>query len=159
MYMTWIRSCNKTIWTLPRNLFHCINLLFCVLRDSDIYHSKDLVKNFQEMLENIFIPLFEATVNPQSHPDLHKFLTQVMNAFIIMHLLCSFSICLVISSSNKWFQLSVSIWSWTLIQGLHWRPNIRQLDQMWKQWTLLSNYVTVPILHTNKKPQCLIYHA
>ena len=35
------------------------------------------MKNFQEMLENIFIPLFEATVNPQSHPDLHKFLTQV----------------------------------------------------------------------------------
>ena len=30
------------------------------------------------MLENIFIPLFEVTVNPQSHPDLHKFLTQVM---------------------------------------------------------------------------------
>lgn len=50
----------------------------CVLLDSDIYHSKDLVKNFQEMLENIFIPLFEATVNPQSHPDLHRFLTQVI---------------------------------------------------------------------------------
>ena len=60
------------------NLFHALTCLGCVFLNSDIYHSKDLVKNFQEMLENIFIPLFEATVNPQSHPDLHKFLTQVM---------------------------------------------------------------------------------
>ena len=63
-----------------------------MLLDSDIYHSKDLVKNFQEMLENIFIPLFEATVNPQSHPDLHKFLTQVMDfpkVFIIIFCIVS----------------------------------------------------------------------
>ena len=44
---------------------------------SDVYRSKNLVKNFQEMLENIFAPLFEATVNPQSHPELHKFLSLV----------------------------------------------------------------------------------
>ena len=66
------------------NFFTALTCFFCVLLDSDIYHSKDLVKNFQEMLENIFIPLFEATVNPQSHPDLHKFLTQVMKVFIIL---------------------------------------------------------------------------
>ena len=67
-------------WTLEPQIitFLLTNLHFFVLLDSDIYHSKDLVKNFQEMLENIFIPLFEATVNPQSHPDLHKFLTQVI---------------------------------------------------------------------------------
>jgi len=44
------------------------------------------------MLENIFIPLFEATVNPQSHPDLHKFLTQVMyfpKVFIIIFCIVS----------------------------------------------------------------------
>ena len=45
---------------------------------SDIYRTKNIVKNFQEMLENIFLPLFEVTVNPQSHPELHKFLTQVL---------------------------------------------------------------------------------
>lgn len=30
-----------------------------------------------QMLENIFLPLFEATVNPASHPQLHCFLSQV----------------------------------------------------------------------------------
>ena len=44
---------------------------------SDVYRSKGLVKNFEEVLENLFIPLFEATVNPQSHPEIHKFLTVV----------------------------------------------------------------------------------
>jgi hypothetical protein len=29
------------------------------------------------MLENIFLPLFEATVDPASHPQLHCFLSQV----------------------------------------------------------------------------------
>jgi hypothetical protein len=29
------------------------------------------------MLENIFLPLFEVTVNPASHPQLHCFLSQV----------------------------------------------------------------------------------
>ena len=56
--------------------FDCI--LFCLFHFSDIYRSKSIVNNFQEMLENIFHPLFEATVNPQAHPDLHKFLTQVL---------------------------------------------------------------------------------
>ena len=56
--------------------FDCI--LFCLFHFSDIYRSKNIVNNFQEMLENIFHPLFEATVNPQAHPDLHKFLTQVL---------------------------------------------------------------------------------
>jgi hypothetical protein len=30
-----------------------------------------------QMLENIFLPLFEATVDPASHPQLHCFLSQV----------------------------------------------------------------------------------
>ena len=44
---------------------------------SDIYRSKNLVKNFQEILENVFLPIMEVSVNPASHPELHKFLTQV----------------------------------------------------------------------------------
>lgn len=44
---------------------------------SDIYKSAKIVKNFQEILENIFMPLFEVTRNPQSHPELHKFLMYV----------------------------------------------------------------------------------
>lgn len=44
---------------------------------SDVYHTKKHLCNFQEMLENIFMPLFEVTVNPGSHPELHLFLQHV----------------------------------------------------------------------------------
>ncbi|XP_033823902.2 AMP deaminase 3b isoform X2 [Periophthalmus magnuspinnatus] len=43
----------------------------------DIFRSKKLVPNFAKMLENIFMPLFEATVNPQKHKNLHIFLKYV----------------------------------------------------------------------------------
>lgn len=36
-----------------------------------------IVTSFQNILDNVFIPLFEATVNPNSHPQLHLFLMQV----------------------------------------------------------------------------------
>ncbi|KAA8591152.1 hypothetical protein FQN60_002095 [Etheostoma spectabile] len=44
----------------------------------DVYHTKKQLCNFQEMLENIFMPLFEVTVNPGSHPELHLFLQHVV---------------------------------------------------------------------------------
>ncbi|KAM4700783.1 AMP deaminase 2 isoform 2-T3 [Discoglossus pictus] len=43
----------------------------------DVFHSKKQVPHFQQMLENIFLPLFEVTVNPASHPELHLFLEHV----------------------------------------------------------------------------------
>uniref|UniRef100_A0A8C6VJL8 AMP deaminase n=1 Tax=Naja naja TaxID=35670 RepID=A0A8C6VJL8_NAJNA len=43
----------------------------------DVYKTKKQLANFQEMLENIFLPLFEATINPASHPELHLFLEHV----------------------------------------------------------------------------------
>lgn len=36
-----------------------------------------IVTSFQNILDNIFIPLFEVTVDPDSHPQLHVFLKQV----------------------------------------------------------------------------------
>lgn len=33
--------------------------------------------SFGKMLENIFLPLFEATINPQDHQELHLFLKYV----------------------------------------------------------------------------------
>ncbi|XP_010743114.1 AMP deaminase 3 isoform X2 [Larimichthys crocea] len=48
-----------------------------VPRIYDIFKSKKLVSNFAKMLENIFLPLFEATVNPQKHKELHVFLKYV----------------------------------------------------------------------------------
>uniref|UniRef100_A0A8C5EMN7 AMP deaminase n=1 Tax=Gouania willdenowi TaxID=441366 RepID=A0A8C5EMN7_GOUWI len=44
----------------------------------DVYHTKKQLANFQEMLENIFIPLFEVTIDPRSHPELHLFLDHVV---------------------------------------------------------------------------------
>ena len=44
---------------------------------SDVYHTKKQLANFQEMLENIFMPLFEVTIDPRSHPELHLFLEHV----------------------------------------------------------------------------------
>ncbi|XP_041839552.1 AMP deaminase 3 isoform X2 [Melanotaenia boesemani] len=43
----------------------------------DIFKSKKLVPNFAKMLENIFLPLFNATVNPEQHKELHVFLKYV----------------------------------------------------------------------------------
>jgi AMP deaminase len=36
------------------------------------------LKNFEQMLSNIFAPLFETTIDPSSHPFLHKFLQHVV---------------------------------------------------------------------------------
>lgn len=44
---------------------------------SDIFRSKKIVPNFAKMLENIFLPLFQATVNPQKHKETHVFLKHV----------------------------------------------------------------------------------
>ena len=35
------------------------------------------IESFEQMLENIFVPLFEVSADPASHPKLHLFLQQV----------------------------------------------------------------------------------
>lgn len=57
---------------------------FC-LSFSDIFKSKKLVPNFAKMLENIFLPLFEATVNPQNHKELHVFLKYVSCSVLLLY--------------------------------------------------------------------------
>ena len=32
------------------------------------------VENFEEMMRNIFLPLFQATNSPEEYPNIHKFL-------------------------------------------------------------------------------------
>lgn len=44
---------------------------------SDIYKSNGFIVNFQQLLDNLFLPLFEVTNNPKSHPELHMFLQHV----------------------------------------------------------------------------------
>ena len=43
----------------------------------NIYKSMGTVTSFQNILDNVFIPLFEVSVDPKSHPQLHIFLMQV----------------------------------------------------------------------------------
>ncbi|XP_059806100.1 AMP deaminase 2-like isoform X2 [Hypanus sabinus] len=44
----------------------------------DVFRTKKQLNNFQDMLENIFLPIFEATINPRNHPELHLFLQHVV---------------------------------------------------------------------------------
>uniref|UniRef100_A0A8C5CT27 AMP deaminase n=1 Tax=Gadus morhua TaxID=8049 RepID=A0A8C5CT27_GADMO len=55
-----------------------VRWLVQVPRLFDVYHTKKQLSSFQEMLENIFMPLFEVTVHPGSHPELHLFLQHVV---------------------------------------------------------------------------------
>lgn len=44
---------------------------------SDIFRGRDFVPHFGKMLENIFLPVFQATIDPQSNPELSIFLKHV----------------------------------------------------------------------------------
>ena len=43
----------------------------------NVYKAQGLLDSFEQMIENIFLPLFEVTADPTSHPQLHIFLQQV----------------------------------------------------------------------------------
>jgi len=41
-----------------------------------VYKEQGIIENFEQMLDNIFVPLFEVTKDPASHLQLHLFLKQ-----------------------------------------------------------------------------------
>uniref|UniRef100_A0A914HTW4 AMP deaminase 2 n=1 Tax=Globodera rostochiensis TaxID=31243 RepID=A0A914HTW4_GLORO len=43
----------------------------------DIYHANKILPNFDVFLDNVFTPLFEVTNDPESHPELHRFLLHI----------------------------------------------------------------------------------
>ncbi|XP_062095104.1 AMP deaminase [Humulus lupulus] len=49
----------------------------------NIYKDMGIVTSFQNILDNIFLPLFEVTVDPESHPQLHVFLKQVVGLDLV----------------------------------------------------------------------------
>ncbi|XP_057494383.1 probable AMP deaminase isoform X1 [Actinidia eriantha] len=49
----------------------------------NVYKGMGTVTSFQNILDNVFIPLFEVTVDPNSHPQLHVFLMQVVGFDIV----------------------------------------------------------------------------
>ena len=66
-------------WVLNHGLFSK-NIVWMIQlpRLFNIYKAQGTMKNFQQMLDNIFIPLFEVTIDPSSHPELHHFLKTVV---------------------------------------------------------------------------------
>lgn len=66
-------------WVVDNQLFsHNVRWLIQVPRLYDIYRKSGLVENFQDIVRNLFEPLFEVTKDPSSHPKLHAFLQRVV---------------------------------------------------------------------------------
>lgn len=66
-------------WVVQNKLFsNNVVWMIQIPRLYQVYKEQGLLANFQEMLDNIFVPLFEVTENPNSHPHLHMFLKLVV---------------------------------------------------------------------------------
>nr|XP_040050013.1 AMP deaminase 1 isoform X1 [Gasterosteus aculeatus aculeatus] len=79
-----IYGCNPTEWHKLSSWFvkHRVfspNLKWMIQipRIYDIFRGRNFVPHFGKMLENIFLPVFNATIDPQSHPELSIFLQHV----------------------------------------------------------------------------------
>lgn len=65
-------------WICNNSLFsENVRWMIQVPRLYNVYREKNHMKNFEEMIRNIFQPLFEVTADPRSHPQLHVFLQYV----------------------------------------------------------------------------------
>lgn len=66
-------------WVVDNKLFSPnVRWLIQVPRLFDVYKSSSLMDNFEQIVVNLFQPLFEVTKNPSSHPKLHIFLQRVI---------------------------------------------------------------------------------
>jgi len=66
-------------WAVTNNVYSDhVRWLIQVPRLYDIYRANGGVSCFQDIIQNLFQPLFEATIDPKSHPDLHSFLQYVI---------------------------------------------------------------------------------
>jgi len=66
-------------WVVDNKLFsHNVRWLIQVPRLFDVYKSSGLMDNFEQVIVNLFQPLFEVTQNPSSHKKLHIFLQRVI---------------------------------------------------------------------------------
>ncbi|CAF1035707.1 unnamed protein product [Rotaria sordida] len=62
-------------WFL-KNKMHSTNVNYMIQVPwiFNVHYASGKLKNFQELLTNLFQPLFDATINPESHPDLFHFM-------------------------------------------------------------------------------------
>ncbi|TKA76338.1 hypothetical protein B0A49_02695 [Cryomyces minteri] len=66
-------------WVVDNKLFsHNVRWLIQVPRLYDVYKSTGLMENFEQVVINVFQPLFEVTKDPSSHSKLHIFLQRVI---------------------------------------------------------------------------------
>ncbi|EOY07160.1 AMP deaminase / myoadenylate deaminase, putative isoform 3 [Theobroma cacao] len=71
-------------WIVNNDLYsENVVWLIQIPRLYNIYKEMGIVTSFQNILDNIFIPLFEVTVDPDSHPHLHVFLKQVVGLDLV----------------------------------------------------------------------------
>ncbi|KAF2436563.1 AMP deaminase [Tothia fuscella] len=66
-------------WVVDNKLYSPnVRWLIQIPRLYDVYKSTNLMDNFEQVVRNIFQPLFEVTKDPSSHPKLHIFLQRVI---------------------------------------------------------------------------------
>ncbi|KAI9746063.1 MAG: AMP deaminase [Claussenomyces sp. TS43310] len=66
-------------WVVDNKLFSPnVRWLIQIPRLFDVYKAAGLMENFEQVLVNVFQPLFEVTRDPSSHPALHVFLQRVI---------------------------------------------------------------------------------
>ncbi|ORY56669.1 uncharacterized protein BCR38DRAFT_402331 [Pseudomassariella vexata] len=66
-------------WVVDNKLMsHNVRWLIQIPRLYDVYKATGLMQSFEEVIKNVFLPLFEVTKNPESHSKLHIFLQRVI---------------------------------------------------------------------------------
>lgn len=66
-------------WVVDNKLFSPnVRWLIQVPRLYDVYKSSGMMENYEQVITNVFQPLFEVTRDPSSHPKLHIFLQRVV---------------------------------------------------------------------------------
>jgi len=66
-------------WVIDNKLFSPnIRWLVQIPRLYDVYKVTGLMENFEQVIINVFKPLFEVTKDPSTHPKLHIFLQRVI---------------------------------------------------------------------------------
>ncbi|KAI4194706.1 MAG: hypothetical protein LQ346_003626 [Caloplaca aetnensis] len=66
-------------WVIDNKLVsHNVRWLIQIPRLYSLYKKQKIVKNFEQLIVNIFQPLYEVTHDPSSHPKLHAFLHRVI---------------------------------------------------------------------------------
>ncbi|KAJ5348179.1 AMP deaminase Amd1 [Penicillium brevicompactum] len=66
-------------WVVDNKLFSPnVRWLIQVPRLYDVYKSSGMMENYEQVIANVFQPLFEVTKDPSSHPKLHIFLQRVV---------------------------------------------------------------------------------